>query len=254
MPVGDTPKRRPLSARKLVNVPRLPPSFRLRSRYRTPALAAVFLALWPAAGCTTAPRPAPPPSPQAVELAAGRYTDAFDAAVETLRRSGFRIDRADHRFGVVTTRPEGSPTLFEPWLTGNTSRDTRLLSTLNDVRRTITVTFDAAPDTADHAGSAPAPGPQVNPPSAARRMSVAVELELFQAPGRRLDGRTDGRVFSDPPRPRSADEDDADNQDIPNAWKAIGRDPGLEALLQQRILDRLNADLKPDPAVDPAAG
>ena len=73
-------------------------------------------------------------------------------------------------------------------------------------------------------------------------MSVAVELEIREAPGRRLDGRTDGRVFSDPPPPRSVDEDDAENKEIAVPWKSIGRDPGLEALLQQRILDRLNAD------------
>lgn len=187
------------------------------------------------AGCTTAPRPAPPTPQQAVEIAPGRYADAFAAAVETLRRSGFRIDRADHRFGVVTTRPEGSPTLFEPWKTGNTTHHTRLLSTLNDVRRTVTVTFDAEP--AAHP-LVPAAPPRAT--SDARRMSVAVHLETRNAPGRRLDGRADGRVFTDPPTdptpPRSADE----NQDVPAAWKAIGRDPGLEAQLQRRILARLD--------------
>lgn len=184
------------------------------------------------AGCTTAPRPVPPPPTQAVDIAPGRYADAFAAAVETLRRSGFRIDRADHRFGVVTTRPEGSPTLFEPWKAGNTTHHTRVLSTLNDVRRTVTVTFDAEPAAAHPL--VPAAPPREK--SDARRMSVAVHLETRDAPGRRLDGRTDGRVFTDPTPPRAVDE----NEDVPAAWKAIGRDPGLEAQLQRRILARLD--------------
>ena len=200
---------------------------------RLPLLLTAALAI---TGCTTAPRPAPPPPTPPVAIAADQYKDTFAAAVETLRRSGFRIDRSDYRFGVVTTRPEGSPTLLEPWLTGNTTHHTRVLSTLNDVRRTITVTFDPDPATQEPVNPL-APHPLSRADTAARLMSVTVQLETRDAPGRRLDGRTDGRVFSDPAPARPTAADNAPTA----AWKAIGRDPGLESVLQQRILARRDA-------------
>jgi len=176
---------------------------------RLPLLLTAALAI---TGCTTAPRPAPPPPTPPVAVAADQYKDTFAAAVETLRRSGFRIDRSDYRFGVVTTRPEGSPTLLEP------------------------VTFDPDPATQEPVNPL-APHPLSRADTAARLMSVTVQLETRDAPGRRLDGRTDGRVFSDPVPARPTAADNAPTA----AWKAIGRDPGLESVLQQRILARRDA-------------
>ncbi len=203
-------------------MPRLP----YPSRLRPLLLAAALAALAPVA-CTTAPRPAPPPPPQGVDIAADQYEHTFHTTVETLRRSGFRIDRADYRFGMVTTAPEGSPTLFEPWKTGNTNHHTRVLSTLNDVRRTVTVTFSPATVI-----NPLAPGHTKSGPN--RLMSVTVDMQQRDTPQRRLNGRADGSVFTDPELPGSADPDTQ-----PSPWIPIGRDPGLETQLLQRILAQL---------------
>ena len=197
------------------------------------------------AGCTTAPRPAPLPSPIGVEIASGAYPAAFAAAVDTLRGAGFAVDRADYRFGVVTTRPEGSPTVFEPWKTGNTTHHARVLSTLNDVRRRITVTFAGA----DDAGAALRAGAQPGEPVASRQMRVLVQLEARDTPGRRLNGSADRRVFSDR-APRRLDGSDAE---LAVFWHSLGRDLGLEAELQSRILARLDGGASAQTARDPAA-
>jgi len=87
------------------------------------------------AGCAT---PVPDVANRA-NISADQYDVVHAASVEVLRDYGFRVSRNDHRFGVVETYPKESPTLFEPWVGHNSTRRQARISTVNEIRRTVTV-------------------------------------------------------------------------------------------------------------------
>lgn len=93
-----------------------------------------------ALGCATAPTE----QPQTAKLtfAADRYPAVFEAAVETLRESGFRIARRDYRFGTITTYAKESPTAAEFWIDDATTYAQHKSDTLNSQQRTVTVKVD----------------------------------------------------------------------------------------------------------------
>ncbi|MEM9883122.1 MAG: hypothetical protein AAF800_09425 [Planctomycetota bacterium] len=178
-----------------------------------------MLGAWVVAGpgCTVGKTEAPAETPV---VAAEAYPAVFEGAVRLLRSRGFAVDRQDFRFGAITTRPAGSPTLFEPWRIDNRTAELAARSTLGDLRRRIEVSF------------VPADGPAT--PSS-YGLEVAVRLERLQVPQRRMNGVANGSVFGDlsqPPR------DPGETGSGGPFWRPIGRDAALEAELTRLILDQ----------------
>ncbi len=185
-----------------------------------------------------------PPAEQAVDprlVAAEDYDAALAATVAVLRDRGFVIDRQDRRFGVVTTEALGAATVFEPWKPNHVTAAAAVRSTLNDQRRTVTVTFtpawdppreeaerDAADPAAEGEALASAPPPYL--------LSVEVQVERRQVVTRRVGGAPANRVFSyydAPPaelRRRGLESD---------FWRPLGREPDLEAQIARQITQRL---------------
>ncbi|MEM9251836.1 MAG: hypothetical protein AAGB29_05755 [Planctomycetota bacterium] len=90
-------------------------------RIGLPLLAAPALLLLPA--CATPAPDNPGLVDDTVELTfpAADYDRVYAATIHALTDMGFTLDRRDHRFGVVTTRPLRAGTFAEPWVaTGNT--------------------------------------------------------------------------------------------------------------------------------------
>jgi hypothetical protein len=189
-----------------------------------PGVLAVMLiatGLW--TGCAANDAPLPNPLPLEVEA----YPDTFARTVDLLRDRGFEVDRQDLRFGRITSRPKGSPTLAEPWIADNTTADQALRSTLGDLRRTVTVMFEP-PDPVGSSTDDPVLG------EGPYAMHVEVLLERLQVPGRRLNGRTSGGVFAD----LSATPAEMRARGIEGRyWQPVGRDP----LLEQRLLEAIIA-------------
>jgi len=50
-----------------------------------------------------------------LRLDSDQYEAVFDATLAALRESGFRLDRVDRRFGVITTKPLEAGSILEPW-------------------------------------------------------------------------------------------------------------------------------------------
>jgi len=105
---------------------------------RIAPLAAALCLLGGVSGCTSKPRAAQ------IDIAAGRYGEAFDATQETLRRAGFTLERVDARAGVMTTRPKSSAGLAEPWERDDSRFGQRVESLLHHQRRRVIVTFEPA--------------------------------------------------------------------------------------------------------------
>jgi hypothetical protein len=196
-------------------------------------------------GCAGPPAATQPGQPEGLRIQAREYRTAFDEATDLLRDRGFVVDRRDYRYGVITTDPEGSPTVFEPWIRHNRSLGTTAASTAADLRRIVRVELLPAPAPAP--GNAPgiapaAPGSEasaVEEVPAVETYDVAVEvlLERRQRPMRRLSGSAATSVFYD----YSRLPEDLQRREIPGSyWHPIGRDPQLERHLLQQLANRLD--------------
>lgn len=205
------------------------------------ALAGVCLGLF-GPGCA-GPKLMPNPQP----VAADAYGDTFELARQVLRDEGYRVNRADYRFGQITTHPKGSPTLLEPWHDDNRAADVAWDSTLGQLRRTARVTLEpdaaltpkADEQSSQAAGSAALNSPGVTASGTMYLVRVEVQLERYQAPQRRMNGSTAGTVFAD------LSETPAELQDrgITGAyWQPLGRDIPLEQHLLRKITATPNAD------------
>ncbi len=146
-----------------------------------------------------------------------QYDATFDAAVQLLRDYGFTIDRQDYRFGLVTTRPLVSPTIFEPWRTTNTSAGQMAQGTLNSQRRIVRVAIK----------------PITLPisPTTKYQLTVQVTLIKLQQPLKHLNGSTSGFSIV------------SNYSAVPAEWKEKGITraywipDGSDPLLAQRIID-----------------
>ncbi|MEM6552025.1 MAG: hypothetical protein AAF750_07850 [Planctomycetota bacterium] len=179
-------------------------------------------------GCSTAPDPAGPataaaePRPSLTPIPADQYHPTLDAARRALLDLGYTLDRDDHRFGVLTTKPRASATLAEVWRPDNRTADLATESTLVDLRRTVRITLT--------------PLTRSNPltPFA---LGVEVLIARRQAPLRYLNGSARS-VFAS----LNALPEEWEARGIePEYWQPVKRDPALEAHLTQRILDRLSS-------------
>lgn len=169
-------------------------------------------------------------------FAADDYDAVFDAAVRELRDAGFRIARNDRRFGVITTYPKESPTMFEPWVGGNTTGDLARRSTLNHLRRSVTVTLEpqflnldaALPDTsADAAADVPK--------YETYTLTITATLEREQQPARYLTHSARGTIAADY---REVPTHLAQRGIPGNYWEPAGEDPGYAAWLLDAVTAR----------------
>lgn len=176
-----------------------------------------------AAGCSrrivTADNPA--------TLAADRYDVYFAAAIDVLRDNGYVIDRRDRRFGTISTRPQGSPTVLEVWNGQNTTRRQTVESTLADEQRIVHVTF---------AGGGLDGDEQAEPSESNYAIQIQVMLERRQVPTRRMTGSARRNVFSNL---AAVPKDLADKGVAGNYWQPVGRDEYLEARLMKQINERV---------------
>lgn len=116
--------------------------------------------------------------PSVVDVPAGGYVRAFDAARRTLTDARFELDRVDARAGVITTQPKPSAGLLTFWDTTPTTMGQRVEDTVNAQRRTVRVVFEPV------AGMVDADLRETQP---AVRARVEVAVERLHRPGWDLD-------------------------------------------------------------------
>jgi len=88
-----------------------------------------------AAGCASRSAPGP------VEVAAGGYPAAFDAARESLREARFQLDRIDAAAGVITTRAKPTGGVMTPWDGEQSTARQEWDDMLNQQSRVVRVQF-----------------------------------------------------------------------------------------------------------------
>lgn len=189
------------------------------------------------------------------QIDAQAYRPVFATAVQVLRDQGFTVDRRDFRFGVITTRPLGASTLFEPWTGDHTTADQAIAGTLHDHQRIVRITLEPAAQLDEesleqiHAIQLAVAEDDALPPAVHAYpdywLHVEVLIEQRQLPARRLIGASGRDVFTsldDVPqewRQRGIERE---------YWRPIGRDPYLENRLLNTILQKAAA--APAPAAE----
>lgn len=166
------------------------------------------------------------PAPSSLAIDAAEYDRMFLAGAQVLRDHGFRVDRQDYRFGQVTTRPADSPIALELWRPANTTPGQAWQSTLDHLRRTVTVFYEPIEygDDVDEA---------MRGELGDYALRIEVLMERRVQPTRRLTGRSGGNVFST-------------LDDVPDEWRRrgiaasywepVGRDAYLENRLMRDIV------------------
>lgn len=172
-------------------------------------------------GCRTAPVE----QPQSARLAfsADRRPAVFEAAVETLREYGYRIDRQDYRFGTITTFPKEAATAAEFWINDATTPAQRTADTLNSQQRAVTVQIQR---------------PKGEPGFV---LTVEVLVQRLQRPDRYLTHSASPRItraYTDTPMHLK-------DQGIDGPYaQRLHRDP----LLERRLIESIKAAVKANPS------
>lgn len=104
-----------------------------------PALLALCAAISAvlAGGCAS-------PAPAPVDVAAGDYQRAFEAAKASLREKQFDLDRIDAASGIITTQAKTTGGLMTPWDPGQSSARQEWDDMLNQQSRVVRVRFAPA--------------------------------------------------------------------------------------------------------------
>ncbi len=123
------------------------------------------------------------------EIPAGRYNEAIVATRDTLRASGYTLERIDATAGEITTTERTVTGLASPFASENRSLSGVAADTLTNRPRTVRVRFRDARD------------PQ-SPPAPDAPVRAEVEAVIWKRiqPGRRVETETTfrGRVARDP--------------------------------------------------------
>ncbi|MBI1335963.1 MAG: hypothetical protein GC164_03265 [Phycisphaera sp.] len=191
----------------------------------------IALTLAPLLGCASKPSVSNP-----IEVDVREYSRLERAAVLVLRDRGFRVDRQDYRFGVVTSKPQGASTIFEPWRADKNTLALATQSTFNNERRLVRITLQ----------------PVENDP-ATYLLSSEVVIERQARPGKRLTGSSNGYNVFGSTMPLSDDQARAGL--APIYWRPVQRDESLERDLLARIIRKsiLLPEISPAPEPDPTA-
>ena len=94
--------------------------------------------------CAAPPPPVAPGLDHAVanpfEVDTREYQRLFDAALVVMDNNSYQIDRNNYRFGVITTKPQASPTILEPWYADVNATWRQVdSSTLDQIQRIVTI-------------------------------------------------------------------------------------------------------------------
>ncbi|MCH7700066.1 MAG: hypothetical protein IID37_00125 [Planctomycetes bacterium] len=188
------------------------------ARTMTHRAAMLMLVLLVPHGCVRPPVASGPTMRTITTAHPGSIDGPWEAAREVLRRQRFEIDRLDRRAGVIVTRPLTSQSAFEFWRHDVDTSYDLLESTLNAIRRRVTVRVAAGQDD----GQA--------------EIDVVVIKERLARPERQFSSSTQAYHFFGDSLPGTAGQLRLGPES--EYWIELGRDPAMENYLADRIVAR----------------
>ncbi len=178
--------------------------------------AALTLVLLAPCGCIHPPVASGPTVRTIATAHPGSIERPWEAAREILRRHRFEIDRLDRRAGVIVTRPLASQNAFEFWRHDVDTSYDLLESTLNPIRRRVTVRVEWVEGNG-HAD-----------------IDVVVIKERLARPERQFTHSTEAYHFFGDSLPGTAGQLRLGPES--EYWIELGRDPAMENYLADRIV------------------
>ncbi len=188
------------------------------ARTMTHRAALLMLVLFVIQGCVHPPAATGPTIRTITTTEPGSIDGPWEAAREVLRRQRFELDRLDRRAGVIVTRPLTSQSAFEFWRHDVDTSYDLLESTLNPIRRRVTVRVAAGHGD----GQADIDVVVIKERLARRERQFTHTTEAYHFFGDSLPG-TAGQLRLGPES---------------EYWIELGRDPAMENYLADRIVAR----------------
>ncbi len=148
--------------------------------------------------------------PNAVELPVEQFDRMWERAITTLNAHHFQIARESKLEGVIETEYRAGSNLLEPWHKDSVGYANRLESTVQSIRRRVTVTFQ-------------------NTSPGLMTVGVRVDKEIEDVPG--LAANYEGGATFTESQPLERDLDQVVGQSGPSRWLPRGNDRALEAEL-----------------------
>lgn len=168
-----------------------------------------------ACGCVSGPQPVQQGyGVSAVQIASQNRDVVWERTVAVLNNFHFMIARESKLEGVIETEYRAGSNLLEPWNHDSVGYANRLESTLQSIRRKVTVVFEST-----------------SPNMLTVSVRVAEEIEDVPGLAANYEG---GATFSDS-QLLQRDLDQVVGQSGPSRWLPRGNDPALEAEIMRRI-------------------
>ncbi len=177
--------------------------------------AAIVVAMLGLHGCMSGPQRGNQSfGPSAVQISENQRDIVWERAVAVLNNFHFMIARESKFEGIIETQYRAGSNLLEPWNRDSLGYANRLESTIQSIRRKVTINFQSSS-------------------TGLVTVSVRADKEIEDVPGLAAN-YAGGATFSDA-QPLQRDLDQVVGQAGPSRWLPRGNDPALEAEILRQI-------------------
>ena len=152
--------------------------------------------------------------PAGMQIPSQNRDIVWERSVAVLNKFHFMIARESKQEGVIETHYRAGSNLLEPWNNDSFGYANRLESTLQSIRRKVTVTFE-------------------NTSAGMLTVVVRVDKEIEDVPG--LAANYEGGATFSESQPLQRDLDQVVGQSGPSRWLSRGNDPALEVEIMRQI-------------------
>ena len=165
-------------------------------------------------GCLSSPPMAPAGGASTIQITDNQRDFLWERAVVVLNRNHFQVSRESKLEGIIETAYRGGSGLLEPWNPDSVGLSNRMESSLQSIRRKVTVSMLSAS-------------------TGTTSLNVRVDKELEDVPG--IAATYEGGATFSESQPLNRDLSQVVGQNGPSRWISIGRDP----LLERKILGEI---------------
>ncbi len=165
-------------------------------------------------GCLSSPPKAASGGSSTIQVAASQRDSLWETAVVVLNRNHFQVARESKLEGIIETDYRGGSSILEPWHPDSVGFQNRIESTLQSIRRRVTINMQASG-------------------GGVMTVHVRVDKEIEDLPG--LAANYEGGATFSESQPLNRDLNQVVGQSGPSRWLPVGRDPLLERKLISEI-------------------